>query len=376
MKNLKEYSMAAPPTSVIFFINMVTPYMSAIYNDLNGANEIDLKIISCSDQEKNRRWDGQFKSTVHTKILRGWQMRLGEARFAHLNTGIFRELNRADPEILVINGFYPSMLIGAVWALFNGRKLGLIIDGWRHTMPQTFLHRMIRPQIIKRCEFIIACGEKGRRYFLEEGVDPARVFIAPLVPAWDAPSDPPAFEARRFDLLWCGHLSDTPKNSRFFMELCVELSKRVSGLRVLIVGGGPMLSEILEVLGRASVEYNHLEYVESTKMASIFLQSKLLVLPSVWEAWGLVCNEAMQCGTPCIVSPFVGAADDLVNSNVEGFVLPLDLQTWCDHAFSILDDAELWRKLSGASLSGVGRRTRSQSVEVVRSAIHSAVQMD
>ncbi len=41
------------------------------------------------------------------------------------------------------------------------------------------------------------------------------------------------------------------------------------------------------------------------QVSPIFEDSRLLVFPSlVWEAWGLVCNEAMQCGVPALASTF------------------------------------------------------------------------
>ncbi len=41
--------------------------------------------------------------------------------------------------------------------------------------------------------------------------------------------------------------------------------------------------------------------------------AEAFILPSLWEEWGLVVNEAMACGLPVIVSEAVGCAEDLLS---------------------------------------------------------------
>jgi glycosyltransferase involved in cell wall biosynthesis len=46
----------------------------------------------------------------------------------------------------------------------------------------------------------------------------------------------------------------------------------------------------------------------------------LLMLPSVWETWGLVVNDALHHGLPCIVSSGVDCHPDLIEAGRNGFV--------------------------------------------------------
>jgi glycosyltransferase involved in cell wall biosynthesis len=50
-----------------------------------------------------------------------------------------------------------------------------------------------------------------------------------------------------------------------------------------------------------------------------FALADLFVLPSLYEEWGLVVNEAMACGLPVIVSKTAGCSEDLVEHGVNGF---------------------------------------------------------
>ena len=52
------------------------------------------------------------------------------------------------------------------------------------------------------------------------------------------------------------------------------------------------------------------------------LQVDALVLPSLYEPWGLVVHEGLAHGLPVIATDQVASADDLVESSVNGYVVP------------------------------------------------------
>lgn len=52
---------------------------------------------------------------------------------------------------------------------------------------------------------------------------------------------------------------------------------------------------------------------------AFYALAECFVLPSLWEEWGLVVNEAMACGLPVVVSQTAGCAEDLVKDGENGF---------------------------------------------------------
>lgn len=65
-------------------------------------------------------------------------------------------------------------------------------------------------------------------------------------------------------------------------------------------------------------------FLNQTQIARAYVAADALVLPSdAKETWGLVVNEAMACGLPCIVSAEIGCADDLVLPYFPEFCYPM-----------------------------------------------------
>jgi glycosyltransferase involved in cell wall biosynthesis len=56
-------------------------------------------------------------------------------------------------------------------------------------------------------------------------------------------------------------------------------------------------------------------FLNQTEVSRAYVAADCLVLPSDYdETWGLVVNEAMACGLPCIISDRCGCAPDLGNA--------------------------------------------------------------
>lgn len=346
---------------VVFCNNIVTPYTNRLFN---GAAEAGLKltVVSAAETEPNRAWGALAEKRYDHVVLPGRRVQLGPGRFAHFNSGIFRTLNALKPRLLVINGFYPTMLVAALWAMLTHTRMVLSIDGWAETMPNSIYHRLVRPFVLRHVERVIVPGRKGREYFRGQGIGYDRIATVPLVPAWDAPDAVPAMAGRRFDLLWCGHLNNDAKNAAFLVAVCRELKATMPELSVRIVGQGPAEAETLKALATVGVNVVHDRALPWDRMGEVFSSSKLLVFPSLWEPWGLVCNEAMQCGTPVLASPHVGAGDDLVRTGETGAVLPLDAVTWAGEIRRLLGNERDWTRLSGHARAEMQTRPLSASI--------------
>src|SRR4029077_18085376 len=94
-----------------------------------------------------------------------------------------------------------------------------------------------------------------------------------------------------------------------------------SDLRLVIVGDGSLRALIETVASDADDRVTYLGRLRAADVQRAYLAADLLVLPSLFEPWGLVVNEAMACGLPVIASDRVGCAEDLVRHGQTGLVV-------------------------------------------------------
>jgi glycosyltransferase involved in cell wall biosynthesis len=266
------------------------------------------------------------------------------------------------------------MLFAAAWAHRNRTVLALTIDGWKETMPDTFYHRRARPWLLRGCSAVVCCSEKGKSYFRSQGIREEQLFQVPLVPAWDPPHDVTNYQARPFSLLWCARINDDAKNAVYFENVAIAIHQVRSGTKVRVVGSGVAEKRMLARLSAAGVDVTHDSYIPWHAISDVYLKSRLLLLPSLLEPWGLVCNEAMQCGVPCIVSTHVGAGGELVRHGKTGYVCDLDLALWVDTVRSLLDDRDRWATVSDEARREASKNSVARSADCFVAAVDSLSQ--
>ena len=91
-------------------------------------------------------------------------------------------------------------------------------------------------------------------------------------------------------------------------------------ITLLIVGSGEMQVQIQNI-SRQDDRISYAGRLEGNALIEAFFIAHVVVLPSHFEPWGLVVNEAMALGKAVIVSDRVGCIDDLVADGETGFVV-------------------------------------------------------
>jgi len=86
------------------------------------------------------------------------------------------------------------------------------------------------------------------------------------------------------------------------------------GFTLKLVGGGPLLSD-LEALAAFYPWLRIHTWVAYKELPALYATAHAFILPSLFEPWGLVVNEALAAHLPVACSKEVGALDDLIGPN-------------------------------------------------------------
>jgi len=122
----------------------------------------------------------------------------------------------------------------------------------------------------------------------------------------------PAREVKNF--IYVGRLSPE-KNLLQLINKFNDLPE----LNLNIVGFGPQ-EMLLKSIAKQNIIFHGA--IRNTELYKFYQQNEVFILPSISEPWGMVVEEALNCGLPVIVSDSVGCAEEIVNKS-NGIVFKL-----------------------------------------------------
>ena len=118
---------------------------------------------------------------------------------------------------------------------------------------------------------------------------------------------------KKYDICCIGRLTEA-KNPRRFLSVIKEVKEKMPTIKVIWIGSGEMYEEVLMYRNKLKLEEN-VEFLGFKENPYPDLAaSKLFLLTSSWEGYGLVAFEALSLGLPCIVSN-VGGLPNIVDKN-------------------------------------------------------------
>jgi glycosyltransferase involved in cell wall biosynthesis len=162
-------------------------------------------------------------------------------------------------------------------------------------------YNLLRIKFAKHIEFIIVTGVRGRWCYESAG------FKKSIIYDWAYFTEIPQIEIKTHannkpKLLFIGSI-DRRKNILALVDVC----KAVGVIdQLTIIGIGPLEKKLRKAIENTKCTY--LGRVFNLEVHQKIADSDVLILPSLYDGWGAVINEALMCGTPAIASENCGSS--------------------------------------------------------------------
>jgi glycosyltransferase involved in cell wall biosynthesis len=355
-------------------------YQVPLFRRMAVREDLELRVAYCTLRGAEAAHDPEFGTTVKwdVPLLDGYSWVQvpnrgsgAESFFGLRNSGLWKLIREGHFDAVLCYASYlrATFWIGYFAAKFSGTAFLFGTDTTTLTprdghMWRRRVKRVVWPLLFRLADQVMVPSSGSRELMRSLGLPEERVTLTPYVvdndwwlaqsarvdraavrASWGAAPDDAV-------ILFCAKLQ--PWKRPF--DLLRGFAKANPPKALLVFAGeGPLRSSLeaeattLGIAGRV----RFLGFVNQTQLPAIYTGADLMVLPSVYDAFGVVVNEAMLCGCPVIASDHVGAARDLIADERTGFVYP------CGQIDALA--ALLQRALaSRAHLSELGRAARAR----------------
>ena len=150
------------------------------------------------------------------------------------------------------------------------------------------------------------------------------------------------------DIIFAGRLIKE-KNINLIIEALSKLKNNFKDIKLFIIGEGPKKESLIALSKKLKLK-NNIKFISFQKnMEDVYAylkSSKILILPSEREGFGIIALEANACGLPVItLNHKNNAAKDLIQDNHNGYVVNLNSEDIYKAVKKVLEDKNSLNRL-------------------------------
>jgi glycosyltransferase involved in cell wall biosynthesis len=321
---------------IALLMNFVAPYRVPLFQAVRRRFE-DFTIFISTPMEPDRPWqpdwsglDVVLQKTLTLELtLRhrtsGGRAAFGQRLFLHVPFDTLPRLWRHAPDVVISGEFGLRSLQAALYRRLRPKSRLLI---WATLSEHTEkawgpVRRTMRRLILRSADGVIVNGASGARYIsslgvftpiftMNQPVDVAPFAALPLERSGDA--------ARR--IIFSGRLI-VQKGVLEFQRAAASwaLRHREQRLEIVWLGDGPLRAELEAAEMPDNLVQTFAGAVPYDGIADAYRGCGALVLPSYFDEWGLVVNEAMAGGLVVLGSIYSQAVEEMVIDGRTGWRL-------------------------------------------------------
>jgi len=266
-------------------------------------------VFDSSEGNKEAWWSCLFPDKAYSDLPKD-----------EIRSAVTAKLDEINPDIIIGGSIvFVAGAQGLRWAKQHGRKFVMFDDAKPYQIRRNFIVNTIKNLLIRQADaFWLPSPEYDQTYTM---LNRKKAFFFhgynTINNALFKPAGEKKFGSKK--LISVARLVPL-KNYINLLQAWKQVQQHAPGYRLQIIGDGPE-REKLTVLAN-SIQLNTVDFLGTVNNADIpgyFHEAEAFVLPSLWESWGLVVNEAMAAGLPILLSNNINASKALLKEEENGY---------------------------------------------------------
>ncbi len=341
---------------IAFVTTTFSPYKIALFNKVMELSADEVKFFIMARNEKIRDWDlDRYKIRFDYHIFKKLSFNSTDSRGYYLNYGVIRVLRKFKPDIIVNNNYgKPANILSFLYSLVFGVKF-IIMEEYHIAYYKNNLYSRLWRFIMQKFAYkFIACHFPAYLYLKSNGVKDDRIVLTNETVDVEH-FDNRAAEFKRTSqyhhliaeygekvILYIGQFIKR-KNVEIILESMNDLENQ-DGYCLLLIGAGPLQSKYENYIKKYDLgnSVKILGFKEQDDIIKYLAIAKVLVLPSIFEIWGLVVNEALVTGTIPIVSRTCASSTLIIDEHNGRKFAPHDVKALRNCIVQVIDNYPIY----------------------------------
>lgn len=146
------------------------------------------------------------------------------------------------------------------------------------------------------------------------------------------------------------------KGPEYFVEAAAKVLKRTQNVRFVMAGSGDKMQAMIDLVAERGIadKMHFTGFLKGKEVTQMLADSDVYMMPSVSEPFGISPLEAMQVGTPSIISKQSGCAEILSHAIKTDY---WDINAMADAIYAIVEYPSIYETLSREGRNEVNQIT-------------------
>jgi glycosyltransferase involved in cell wall biosynthesis len=308
---------------------MPSPYQRELFDAMAAHPGLDVRVRYYTADAPDRQWD-RPELPAHSRIMRGFAVH-SIARCCCFNPGILDEI-RETPFDLAVVGDYFTLTAQVAMRYLTWRGVPWVLWG---EAPGIHARGPVGRWLRRRAQGPVRHHAAGVAAIGTRAVKAYRELVGPGVPVFNIPyhCDHSRYLAIRrprrstgtgtgVRFLFSGQLIPR-KGVDVLLRAFERICRSDPAATLTLLGDGPHQARYRQMISpewRERVRFAG--FRQPDELPDAFAEADVFVLPSRYDGWGVVVNEALAAAMPVVTTSSVGAAADLIEPGRNGMVVP------------------------------------------------------